>query len=965
MPGYIDTAKVLVLPDLGRFQADLKKQLDTAFQGVKRDLNNAAKAIEQPFTHASKAVSDSSADAMNAFRMATAGVATDAKKSMSEVEKTAKDTTTKSAGHFVTMRSRVRGALSDAFSPLRDLGPKVSSSLTTIGTHVDSVSDRLNHLALRASQLSLIGVGAFTALGGAAAFMGIKTLAAQQNAAIGFEVLVGSTDKAQKLLRQLFDFAKITPFELPQVQQAAQLLLGAGSNAGDLKNQLTALGNAASVTVNPMDSFGRITLALSQAMNRGKLQGQDLLQVVEAGVPVWRLLSEALHKPIPEIQKLSEQGKLLSADVMPKLFAQMNKDYGGAMTKQSQTLTGMWSTFMDTLNFGLADVVRPFQDDLNGALAGAIQRVDAVTGKLADKTSDLHKRWTSFKKELPDIWARFKEGIGVVGNIVEKMGGLGGVIRQVAGGILALNAIKLGALFGPWGIAIGIVVGAVILLWTHFKTVRETAMGLWRFIQNSLSPAFDFFVNLLRRYVAPQLQGLIQAWRDNSGAIKGLLSGPVATLLKIVGVVLVLAINILVRNITGLITIIGVLGRGINFLWTNIVYPVTRFIVTAFLTMAGGIIHAAAIAFGWVPGLGPKLKNAAKTFDRFKDDVNKALDKIKPKSVWITGKPALVFSPSFTQKDWVNARLAAGRMAVGGLVRGPGGPREDRAGVYALSNREYVHTARATNYYGVGFMDAINKLQIPRMAGGGLIPRVSAPAGVLTRGARDTDSSFRGVARIMGEGVASSIEALFKKILSGFATVGGNLGQWIAKALLITGTPASWGPAILRRIMFESGGNPRAINLSDINAQRGDPSRGLMQTIMATFRSFHQPGTSWNIYDPVANIAAAIRYIKARYRTIFNIDPPVRGYAQGLWKAVTDRLAMIHRDEMVIPAGPANVIRRGGGGGGDIIVNFNEGAIQVIAAPGMDERKIAMMTAQQIVQAFRDKERDERRGPRR
>jgi SLT domain-containing protein len=44
------------------------------------------------------------------------------------------------------------------------------------------------------------------------------------------------------------------------------------------------------------------------------------------------------------------------------------------------------------------------------------------------------------------------------------------------------------------------------------------------------------------------------------------------------------------------------------------------------------------------------------------------------------------------------------------------------------------------------------------------------------------------------------------------------------------------------------------------NAAMGDPSRGLMQTIMTTFRAYHWPGTSWDIYNPLANIAAAINY---------------------------------------------------------------------------------------------------------
>lgn len=68
-----------------------------------------------------------------------------------------------------------------------------------------------------------------------------------------------------------------------------------------------------------------------------------------------------------------------------------------------------------------------------------------------------------------------------------------------------------------------------------------------------------------------------------------------------------------------------------------------------------------------------------------------------------------------------------------------------------------------------------------------------------------------------------------------------------------------------RLMLAESSGNPNAINDYDSNAQSGDPSRGLMQTIGKTFSAYHVDGTSENIYDPLANVSAALNYINHRY----------------------------------------------------------------------------------------------------
>lgn len=107
----------------------------------------------------------------------------------------------------------------------------------------------------------------------------------------------------------------------------------------------------------------------------------------------------------------------------------------------------------------------------------------------------------------------------------------------------------------------------------------------------------------------------------------------------------------------------------------------------------------------------------------------------------------------------------------------------------------------------------------------------------------------------------------------GINSIGGffALNQDFLSAMALTGTPGSWLNDLETIARYESGFNPNAINLSDSNAAAGDPSRGLMQTIMSTFIGYHQAGTSNNIYDPVANIAAAINYIKARYGTVFNV----------------------------------------------------------------------------------------------
>lgn len=111
-------------------------------------------------------------------------------------------------------------------------------------------------------------------------------------------------------------------------------------------------------------------------------------------------------------------------------------------------------------------------------------------------------------------------------------------------------------------------------------------------------------------------------------------------------------------------------------------------------------------------------------------------------------------------------------------------------------------------------------------------------------------------------GVAGDIASFF----TGSSTSG--VGQWksdVDKALKMLGLSTSLDANVLYQMQTESGGNPNAINNWDSNAAAGDPSRGLMQVIGTTFAEYRSPSLSNNIYDPMANIYAAINYARHVY----------------------------------------------------------------------------------------------------
>lgn len=205
-----------------------------------------------------------------------------------------------------------------------------------------------------------------------------------------------------------------------------------------------------------------------------------------------------------------------------------------------------------------------------------------------------------------------------------------------------------------------------------------------------------------------------------------------------------------------------------------------------------------------------------------------------------------------------------------------------------------------------------------------------------------------GLAGTIGDMLGDNAESLFKKaggkaigtLKSAWDAIfggGGNqtykpgagVGQWkglVDQALKMLGLPTDLDSNVLYQMQTESGGNPNAINLWDSNAAAGDPSRGLMQVIGSTFAAYHVPGTSNDIYNPLANIAAAINYAKHVYGpNLANQYGGIgsgHGYAAGGpasgWAMVGEHgreLVRLPTGSQVYPNGATEAAQSGGGGG--------------------------------------------------
>ncbi len=252
---------------------------------------------------------------------------------------------------LLTAQDNISKVLKSARGEVQQIGEAVQKS----GRHVDEFNLRTRNYSSGLGNLGFIATGATVAiigLGAAAIGAGVKSImlaANMEQSKIAFTTMLGSAEKADTFIKELFDFAAHTPFEFVGLQESSKRLLAYGFTAEQIIPTLTAVGNAAAGLGASQETIGRITLALGQMQAKGKVSGEEMRQLAEVGIPAWELLAKAIGKDIPEAMKLAEKGAIPAAGAVQALIQGMSQKFPDMMEKQSHTLVGVWSTAKDDM----------------------------------------------------------------------------------------------------------------------------------------------------------------------------------------------------------------------------------------------------------------------------------------------------------------------------------------------------------------------------------------------------------------------------------------------------------------------------------------------------------------------------------------------------------------------------------------------------------------------------------------
>jgi tape measure domain-containing protein len=800
---------------------------------------------------------------------------------------------------ILSARDQASAAMREAFGGMESSSNKFLGSLLSMKT---------------------LAAGALASLGGYISKTGVDYNAMVESSTVAWNTLLGSQDKAKKMLQDISTFAKNTQFGTEDVDQMAKYMNNAGLQGKALFDTLTKVSDVAGAFDIPAESAKEMARQMSQVMQSGTAYTEDLNILGDRGVPILQALSKEMGVSVSQVKNMASNGKI-SSDVYMKAFNDVANSVKGASATQSQTFNGMISTFKDnwqilagTLSKPLFDFMKKEMTNLMPVMNGL---VSLAQGNMKEFKQSLE---TALGKNGADMVLNFannvKQGMGQISSIIDKaktaFKGVYAIFEgDSRGGTNILE--KLG--FSPQLIGqIGNIVTGIKTTITTFANDAKKAFNSLFSGKNNVATSFISIFNTIKSIAMPILSDIvkfigqefaqIKKWWDTYGgqiteAVKNFFA-VLAAIFKVLAPVLLFIIKSVWDNIKGVIDGAIKIIQGIILVFTGIFTGNWKTLWQGIKDILGGALKVIWNAIQLV-FIGKLLKGIGSFFGLLKELFSGGWSSIVNGLKLFVSDTGTWFAKFLdTAKTNFDKIVDAAKNIPSGIVSGL------KSGVKAIEDAiAGIATTLVDKFKKVLGIKSPSKVFTEM---GGHI--ISGLANGLTSGnlldlGKMVFSDFGGgifnsldkiktYIKMFDSGILSKIggnvKDFFTAIFSGGGggNVPGNISGWISAALGITGAPSSWLGPLSTLVQHESGGDPRAINLWDSNAKAGHPSKGLFQTIDSTFASYAIKGLG-DIYNPVANAVAGIRYIMDRYGSVFNVPGiksmmgggAYKGYASG------------------------------------------------------------------------------------
>ena len=354
-----------------------------------------------------------------------------------------------------------------------EISYKINIDDKSASKSLDSLSKSGNKLSGTFSKIGSVGAKAFTAttiaVGGvASALAGLIGYGAKFNAEIeqyqtSFEVMTGSAEEASKLVEDLKKMGAETPFELSDLAETTQLLMNYGFQAEEAKDRLKMLGD---ISQGSAEKMNRIAMAYGQMSSAGKVQLEDVKQMIEAGFNPLQEISESTGESMASLYDRISKGTISVDEItasMQRSTAEGGK-YFQSMEKQSQTVNGQISTLQDNFKNLAGTLANGFSNSLATEILPGINNtlqelntafeeggIEGFADKLGEELANAVTVVADKAPEFINVGVKVIDSLidGLVDNMPAIINGLATVAVELVNGIIEMApTIAQGVIMG-------------------------------------------------------------------------------------------------------------------------------------------------------------------------------------------------------------------------------------------------------------------------------------------------------------------------------------------------------------------------------------------------------------------------------------------------------------------------------------------------------------------------------------
>lgn len=401
--------------------------------------------------------------------------------------------------------SRSAGKMRGNLKRLSSEAAKVSANWEKMGNSIKSAGAKMSIASAGIAALGLASV-----------------VAAGKNEALtaSYQAMVGSAEKGNALVKDLYTFAAKTPFEIEDLGDAGKMLLAMGTEADEVVSTLSMLGEMAAATNKPIGEFA---LVYGQIMAQGKLTGGDAMQLTNKGIAIKKMIADALEIDVAQATEMISQGQI-SAELVKKLMSDMTQEGGRffqMMEKTSATLPGIWSNTQDLISQSMTAVgeilIKDF--DIKGMLITINEKLEWFLNNIK-RIAEENPKLVKFGLIIGAFLVVLGPLVAIMGTAVAAFGALAAFAATAGVGIGTLVAI-----IGIVPIAIAAIVAGLAALYVYWDDVVGFMTSSWQTLVDKFNNAESISVfGLIRSGL--ELTGVIDTNNTSNSTVDVNLNAP-------------------------------------------------------------------------------------------------------------------------------------------------------------------------------------------------------------------------------------------------------------------------------------------------------------------------------------------------------------------------------------------------------------------------------------------------------